>query len=208
MKCVKRKLKSTSGASIIIALLFFLICCTVGVSVLAASKANAARMVSQRENERVYLAVRSEAQLIRDDLEKSQTPFLESVQEGEDALPYWTRLTSNPTKSLWHEIENGIEPMIKIGASASNSKYVIKAAEMPDVSVEVVMERTDETNFTFKAWLSVEGDYEYHMTLIESGAVRCDEAFETIGEGEEAYTRTTRTYTTNFSNGYMKKGKA
>lgn len=60
-----KKLHNKKGASIILALLFFLICATVGSVILAAASANASRIKSERQNENNYLAVRSAGELIK-----------------------------------------------------------------------------------------------------------------------------------------------
>lgn len=65
---LKQKLKSTTGASLIIALVFMMFCTFVGGAVLAASTANAGRIKSLKADEQAYLDQRSAAQLIMDEL--------------------------------------------------------------------------------------------------------------------------------------------
>jgi hypothetical protein len=72
MKQLLRKLKSERGASILLALLFFLICGMVSSSILMASVSNAGKIKSEEKEEQAYLAVSSALQLVCDDLANSQ----------------------------------------------------------------------------------------------------------------------------------------
>lgn len=68
MRKIREKLKSQSGASILIALLFFLVCAMVGASVLMAAASNAGKSRSNREEEQKYLTLSSAMQLVCDEL--------------------------------------------------------------------------------------------------------------------------------------------
>lgn len=69
MTNLRQKLNSQSGASIVIALIFFLVCLTVGAVVLTAATANAGRITRNQKEQQAYFAVRSAAELLRDELE-------------------------------------------------------------------------------------------------------------------------------------------
>jgi hypothetical protein len=68
MKRLTRKLKSETGASLLLVLLFFLICVMVMASVLMAAASNAGKVRSNREEHQRYLALASALQLVCDDL--------------------------------------------------------------------------------------------------------------------------------------------
>lgn len=68
MNRLKQKLKSESGASILIALLFFLICALVAASLLMAAVSNAGKIKSNQEMHQKYLTVSSALELVCDDL--------------------------------------------------------------------------------------------------------------------------------------------
>lgn len=76
------KLNSQSGASLLIALLFFLLCLTVGAVVLTAATANAGRLVSLRRAEQGYLTVSSAARLLRDGLAEGQFQYVTTTVDG------------------------------------------------------------------------------------------------------------------------------
>lgn len=68
MERIRGKLHSRTGASMLIALLFFLVAMTVGVVVLTAASANAGRVKRNRDEQQKYLAVASAAGLLREDI--------------------------------------------------------------------------------------------------------------------------------------------
>lgn len=63
-----QKLKSKRGASIILALMFFLIAAVVGSIVLASASSNAGRLSHMRSEQQAYLTMSSAAKLLRDEL--------------------------------------------------------------------------------------------------------------------------------------------
>lgn len=212
MNCVKRKMKSTGGASIIIALLFFLICCAVGVSVLASAKANASRLVSQRESEASYLAVRSAAMLMREKLETEQTtPFAECEEYYDGKPTEWKQMeTENGESSFWREIESILfQLMQEEGDASKSSKFTFQAKDMPDVSAEVTIAKKGDS-FTLEGQFSCDAKYDQRMTLMEAGEVRITEN-EPIEETEQYEDKTTyteiigerREYTAHFSGGKL-----
>lgn len=68
MKTVIKKLKSECGASILLALLFFLVCSMVAASILMAAVSNAGKTRSSREEQQAYLTLTSAMQFVCDDL--------------------------------------------------------------------------------------------------------------------------------------------
>ena len=70
MKALCKKWKSSRGASILLALLFLLICIMAGASVLMAAASNAGKVRSNREEQQSYLTLSSALTLICDELER------------------------------------------------------------------------------------------------------------------------------------------
>lgn len=68
MRCIHRKLHSKRGVSAIIALVYLLFCATVGAIVLTAASANAGKSTRVQKEQQAYFAVRSAAQLARDEI--------------------------------------------------------------------------------------------------------------------------------------------
>lgn len=69
MEALRKKWKSSRGASILMALLFLLVCMMVGASVLMAAVSNAGKLKSNREEQQKYLTLSSALTLICDELE-------------------------------------------------------------------------------------------------------------------------------------------
>lgn len=66
---IKEKLRSSKGASLIIALVFMLFCAMVGSAVLAAATANGGRIAALKSDQQAYLNQRSAATLLSDELQ-------------------------------------------------------------------------------------------------------------------------------------------
>lgn len=66
---LRKKWNSSRGASILMALLFLLVCMMVGASVLMAASSNAGKIKSNREEQQKYLTLSSALTLICDELE-------------------------------------------------------------------------------------------------------------------------------------------
>ncbi len=71
LRAAGSKLRSDRGASITMALLFFIVCAVIGSVVLAAGSASAGRMSSMTATDQRYFSVSSAAQLIREQIEGS-----------------------------------------------------------------------------------------------------------------------------------------
>ncbi len=68
MRLIRKKLKSERGASLILALLFMLICLMVGSSILMAAMANAGKIRSNQREQQAYMVLSSALKLVADDL--------------------------------------------------------------------------------------------------------------------------------------------
>ena len=97
MKELSKKLHNTSGASMLLALLFLFFCLTVGAVVLTAASASAGRTARNRQDQQNYLAVESAAMLLREDMEG--TSFITSYEE-----------VVKVTTTVYVEEEEGQEP--------------------------------------------------------------------------------------------------
>lgn len=68
MEALRKKWKSSRGASILMALLFLLVCMMVGASVLMSAVSNAGKLKSNREEQQKYLTLSSALNLVCDEL--------------------------------------------------------------------------------------------------------------------------------------------
>ena len=86
----RRKVRSQRGASLLLALLFLLICAMVGASILMAAAANAGKHRSNLDEHQTYLALSSAVSLLCDELNAAEYRgqykyWEETVGEGEEA---------------------------------------------------------------------------------------------------------------------------
>lgn len=86
MKRIREKLRSESGASILLALLFFLLCTMVGASVLMAAASNAGKSRSGRVEQQKYLTLSSAMQLVCDELTAAQYTAKFNLTRIEDIM--------------------------------------------------------------------------------------------------------------------------
>ena len=69
MKAVQRKLQDRSGATLTVALLFFIMCAAAGSVILAAATSSTGRLAELQASDQNYYAVVSAAKLIRDEID-------------------------------------------------------------------------------------------------------------------------------------------
>ena len=72
MKRIREKLSNNRGASLIFALLVFLLCAFAGAAALTAAASNAGRFTHAEHDQQNYLSVASAAELLREELEAPQ----------------------------------------------------------------------------------------------------------------------------------------
>lgn len=148
MRSVQEKLKSERGASFLIALLFFLICITMGSLILTAATANAVKVKDRYKEQQDYLAVASAARLAKDSLGKyvyTEGRTWQSWQTGIDpvtGLPImesgWKKIT--PFLSSDKKGDILTDAYIDTGGeSESSNRFTVQADDMPEVTAELKM---------------------------------------------------------------------
>ena len=71
-QAIKKKLRSNEGASLMVALLFFVMCATVGSIILAAATASSGRLANLRKEDQSYYAITSAADLFAEMMEDKE----------------------------------------------------------------------------------------------------------------------------------------
>ena len=107
------KLKSRSGASVVLALFLVIVCSFAGTAALTSARANVGRGDGKRDTQRQYLSVSSAARLIIDDLVKNGDKVIISVDSSTGAAT----LTGFPDNSIYALMKNEI---------ADSAKYAFK----------------------------------------------------------------------------------
>lgn len=168
MRSIQRKLHSERGASFLIALLFFLICLTMGSLILTAATANAVKAKDRYENQQNYLAAASAARLIKDTIGNytyTEGKTWQSWQTGIDpatGLPImesgWKKIT--PFLSPDDEGDLLTDAYDDTGGLTEyRGSFEIKADEgMPGVQADFAMEQGGDATIVLTAG-------EYSMTV-------------------------------------------
>lgn len=81
---LRNRIRSNSGATILLALLFFLLCAMAGSIILSAGSAAAGRISGLKETEQSFYSVTSAAQVIRDEIEGQE---FQAYTETIDGVP-------------------------------------------------------------------------------------------------------------------------
>lgn len=179
MKVFKDKLKNESGASFIIALVFFLICTLVAAVIIMAASANIERTAQQKEEAQAYLALSSASQLLQSDLnsglafkgvtvtttysdkkwhKKPVTTVVTTTDIGNASGSALTTYLTTAATAVYTNKLNG-----KTGtAAAYSTSFTLKMTDMPDVTVAFGMD--DSYNVTM-VLTTLSDDYPYTMTL-------------------------------------------
>lgn len=172
MTPITKKIRSASGSSMPLALLFLLFCLAVGGVVLTAASANAGRTARLKVEQQDYLAVQSAARLMRDELQKlkftgsytvttTETPVLDNQGnpvKGPDGKPTGetkTEITTSAKSGSLGQaqfkelLDKNFANLYIEGIQPPSHDLTITAAGMPDV----------------KATLAVGSDYSITVTL-------------------------------------------
>ena len=217
MNRLTNKLKNNSGASMIIALLFFLICATVGISVLAAAKANAGRLLAQRENEQAYLTVRSAAQLMRSSLDEPSPAFAlktetSTVFPGIDepiVSTIWDRKYNPHTLSLANTINEILYDFLQTGSIKTSKSFQLTftAEDMEDVAAHVtITEKSGKYYLSADFSIPAKDDYNYYMSLTMTGELITSSNIISSATDESGISVTVSetSYTVKWMNGRLK----
>lgn len=97
MKCVHKKLNSTRGASLIFALLIFMLCAFAGAAALTAAAANAGRFSHAEHDQQQYLSVASAMDLLRGEMDSPKLVFTREFVETR----YWRNDGGTPPAPLY-----------------------------------------------------------------------------------------------------------
>jgi hypothetical protein len=171
MERVQTKLHSSSGASLVIALLFLLLCLTVGAVILTAAASNAGRMSHARANQQAYLTVSSAAELVREELEGL---IFTAVEEERYYSESGNTVTDAPVFSISDAhalpgLVNQAAQAVYSGSSFSKTLSVTDAAsEFDPVSATFSMDGNYDVSVSFSLPASSEV---YPLTLALPGEV-------------------------------------
>lgn len=129
METLKRKLNSCRGASLLLALLFLLVCVMAGTSVLMAAASNAGKIRSNKEEQQKYLALISAVNLLCDELQSVEyvgrckittTGWVEDTSSNKKEITY--TYTQEDGELKFREMDDGG----KLGSNDWRDEYSVK----------------------------------------------------------------------------------
>lgn len=160
MKSIRAKLGSSSGASLVYAVIFMLVCLTVGAVVLTAAASNAGRMSHQRAAQQDYLTTSSAARLLRAELEGLR--FAGREQRRHDG---GTGAVTEEVLSPEDNASGALTAQVSAMAAAvfqTQTVYAVPSGTLPgSLTMTVTVPEFDEVT----AVLSMDGDYQITVTL-------------------------------------------
>lgn len=140
---IKEKLRSSKGASLIIALVFMLFCAMIGSAVLAAATANGGRIAALKSDQQEYLNQRSAATLLSDELQINRPKLTVEKKEvvkttyavGDGGV--LTPTGSDTTKTIDFKVNGNVTtPLQRILFESAILRY-LKANDMDDYDVTI-----------------------------------------------------------------------
>lgn len=140
---IKEKLRSSKGASLIIALVFMLFCAMVGSAVLAAATANGGRIAALKSDQQEYLNQRSAATLLSDELQINRPKL--TVEKKEVVRTTYTVsdggvLTptgSTTTKTINFKVNGNVATQLQRILFESAILRYLQANDMDDYAVTI-----------------------------------------------------------------------
>lgn len=138
-KTILAKLKSDSGASLMAALLFFIMCATVGSIILAAATASSGRLAGLKRNEQAHYAVNSAADVFSEAIKGKQVVFKVSETNTPDGPSTNPVVFLNPT-DITKEINKSNAFLPDLVSTVLNSRYpgLSYSDEFPDESLSAL----------------------------------------------------------------------
>lgn len=133
------KLKSRSGASVVLALFLVIVCSFAGTAALTSARANVGRGDGKRDTQRQYLSVSSAARLIIDDLVKNGDKVKISVDSSTGAATPTTDFPSGDSiyALMKNEIADSAKYAFKNESHTENIDFEIDAGDPAFEKVKV-----------------------------------------------------------------------
>ena len=166
-----KKLSNRRGASVIIALVVFMLAALSGTIVLTMASSNAGRYTHSKEEQQAYLAVASAAKLVKDELkdfsvtvkfeldsknktlnclkEYSGSKFLQSIDAISKGCEYCTANYKIPDSNTWLG-STGYTPPSSPSTSTGNLQLNQAESDMGAVEVKVTADSAANLTFEFK----------------------------------------------------------
>ena len=173
MGALTQKLKSTQGASMLMALLLMMVAIVTSAVIIAAAVSAMQSLNDSRDEQQVYLEVSSAAELVRDQLESGKCDYKSELTniytKSRRSGSYSLSQTTGPTETMGDGLfSNTIKEALAYekelpGSTFHVTSYSISAGDYDKVNVEVFLNQASvETGSSADAT-------QYNLTVVFSG---------------------------------------
>ncbi len=136
---LRNRIRSNSGATILLALLFFLLCAMAGSIILSAGSAAAGRISGLKESEQAFYSVTSAAQVVRDEIEGQEfQAYTETIDGGSPSTPVYVKQPTQKDNGLAAILNAAFDAIYKDGAKKAEDTLKITPPSPYDVVMGTV----------------------------------------------------------------------
>ncbi|WP_419023412.1 hypothetical protein [Emergencia sp.] len=176
---LRNRIRSNSGATILLALLFFLLCAMAGSIILSAGSAAAGRISGLKESEQAFYSVTSAAQVMRDEIEGQE--FQAYTEDG--GKPIYTvepdskiaKILMSAVKAVYEDNQSKVEETFTIRPQDSQKNV------LGTVTANLIMTDDYKIEITF----NIESSEKYVCRLTAKAIVnRTTTRYEEEKEGQ------------------------
>lgn len=166
LEALRRKWNSSRGASILLALLFLLVCMMVGASVLMAAASNAGKIRSNQVEQQRYLTLSSALTMLCDELEQVEYygQYMHSCTEEEIPL-YDEEGKETGSDIVYHHYYRQEYGSVRLTSGGGSVEWSLKSV------VPIVNDMDLMFAGRFKPPASDDGTHRYHITALSADKI-------------------------------------
>lgn len=176
---LRNRIRSNSGATILLALLFFLLCAMAGSIILSAGSAAAGRISGLKESEQAFYSVTSAAQVMRDEIEGQE--FQAYTEDGGKPI-----YTVEPDSKIAKILMSAVKAVYEDNQSKAEATFTIRPQDsqknvLGTVTANLIMTDDYKIEITF----NIESSEKYVCRLTAKAIVnRTTTRYEEEKEGQ------------------------
>lgn len=176
---LRNRIRSNSGATILLALLFFLLCAMAGSIILSAGSAAAGRISGLKESEQAFYSVTSAAQVMRDEIEGQE--FQAYTEDGGKPI-----YTVEPDSKIAKILMSAVKAVYEDNQSKAEETFTIRPQDsqknvLGTVTANLIMTDDYKIEITF----NIESSEKYVCRLTAKAIVnRTTTRYEEEKEGQ------------------------
>ena len=176
---LRNRIRSNSGATILLALLFFLLCAMAGSIILSAGSAAAGRISGLKESEQAFYSVTSAAQVMRDEIEGQE--FQAYTEDGGKPI-----YTVEPDSKIAKILMSAVKAVYEDNQSKAEETFTIRPQDsQKNVLGTVTANLTMTDDYKIEITFNIESSEKYVCRLTAKAIVnRTTTRYEEEKEGQ------------------------